>query len=244
MSELSPQEFSTLTRQDTPTLIESTGSKTISATGKEYFYGNKYFQDLPRVDTRLLPQNGKTFRIGKLWEIHHEIARRLSLGEKNRDIANALGITEVMVSYTKNSKLVEDKVDILRASMDADTIDLGVRIKEFAPKALVLLEEIIEGKHDEASIALRARYADRHLDRAGLAPIKKIAVATGHLSRNDIEEIKRRATGAAVKSGVVDITQATKGCQEQRLHIREADAFNESSDPSPTSGEGDKVMEV
>ena len=208
MSELSPQEFST-----PPTLIESTGSKTTSATGKEYFYGNKYFQDLPRVDARLLSpsDSGKTFRIGKLWEIHHEIARRLSLGEKNRSIADALGITEVMVSYTKNSKLVEDKVDILRASMDADTIDLGIRIKEFAPKALVLLEEIIEGKHDEASIALRARYADRHLDRAGLAPIKKIAVATGHLSRSDIEEIKRRATGAAVESGIVDIGQPEAG---------------------------------
>lgn len=190
------------------------GSRTISGSGKEYFYGNKYFQDLPRIDHRRLPQNGRTFRIGKLWEIHHEIARRLSLGEKNRDIADALGITEVMVSYTKNSKLVEDKVDILRASMDADTIDLGIRIKEFAPRALQLLEDVIEGHHEEASIALRARYADRHLDRAGYTPVRKIAVATGHLSREDVEDIKRRATGAAVESGVVDITPANQGFED------------------------------
>jgi hypothetical protein len=164
----------------------------------------KYFKDTERLDRRFtLPKAERTFRIGQLWDTHHEILRRLSLGEKGSVIAEDLGVSKAMVSYTKNSKLGEDRLGILRGAMDAETIDLGIRINKFAPKALELLEDVVEGKFEDASIALRARYADRHLDRAGYSPVKKMAVASASLTREDIEGIKKRAKESAKRSGVV-----------------------------------------
>jgi len=164
----------------------------------------RYCQE-DRVDMRFSPPGEvKTFRVSKLWEIHHEIARRISLGEGNVEIAEALSVSPAMVSYTRNSKPIKDKVDILRGSMDADTIDLGILIQKSAPRALQLLENIIDGKHTEASIALRARVADKHLDRAGYSPIKKLQVASTHLTAEDIEAIKERSRQSAIVAGIIE----------------------------------------
>jgi predicted transcriptional regulator len=163
---------------------------------------NRYFGE-DRVDMRFKPPHEhKTFKVAQLWDIHHEIVRRLALGETNVSIAKALGVSEAMVSYTKNSKPCQDKLDIMRGAMDADAIDLGIRINKFAPVALQLLENIITGKEKDASIGLRARYADRHLDRAGYSPVKKTANVNTTLTRDDIEAIKERSRKAAESSGV------------------------------------------
>ena len=166
---------------------------------------SRYFDNAEREDARVsLPEAKRTFRVGTLWEIHHEIARRLSLGEKNADIAEALHVSPTMVSYTKNSKVVEDKVAIMRAAMDADTIDLGIKIQKFAPVALKLLEDIISGEEKDASIALRARYADKHMDRAGYAPVKRIASVSAHLTAEEVEEIKDRSRNSAQQAGIIE----------------------------------------
>lgn len=164
----------------------------------------RYAQD-DRIDMRFKPPSEvKTFRVSNMWEIHHEIARRLSLGESNAAIAEALSVSPAMVSYAKNSKPIKDKVDIMRGAMDADTIDLGILIQKSAPKALKLLEDIIDGRQTEASIALRARVADKHLDRAGYSPVKKLAVATQHLTAEDIEAIKERSRKSATVAGIIE----------------------------------------
>lgn len=170
----------------------------------------RYFKDEERVDLRFSPPKAnKTFRIGALWDTHHEVLRRLSLGEKGTKIAEDLGISTAMVTYTKNSKLGQARLGILRGAMDAETIDLGIRINKFAPKALKLLEDIVEGRFENVSPALRAKYADRHLDRAGYSPVRKVAVASGQLSREDIEEIKNRAMSSAKRAGVVSTDQGS-----------------------------------
>ena len=112
-----------------------------------------------------------------------------------------------MVSYTRNSKVAKDQVGILRGAMDADTIDLGIQIQKFAPVALKLLEDIIKGDGDgkDASIGLRARHADRYLDRAGHSPVKKIATMSTTLTREDIEAIKARSRQSAIDAGIIDI---------------------------------------
>lgn len=166
---------------------------------------SRYFENDERTDARLsLPETKRSFRVGNLWEIHHEIARRLSLGEKNVDIAEALNVSPQMVSYTKNSKVVEDKVAIMQGAMDADTVDLGVRINKFAPIALQYLEDLVSGKEKDVSAALRARYADKHMDRAGYSPVKRIAKVSAHLTAGEIEEIKDRSRNSARKAGIIE----------------------------------------
>lgn len=133
--------------------------------------------------------------VHQLWEVHHEIARRIALGEKNADIARELGVTPVMVSYTRNSRIVQDKISIMRGAMDADTIDLGRRIQEIAPRALDLIEDVIEGKGagKEAPIGLRVREAESIMDRAGYSAVKKVMGVQAHFTAQDIERIKARA---------------------------------------------------
>jgi hypothetical protein len=168
---------------------------------------NRYFSEERGQDLRFVaPGQCKTFRVSTLWDSHREICRRLALGEKASDIATALGVTSAMVSYTRNSKAAQDQIAILRGAMDANTIDLGIQIQKFAPVALKLLEEIIQGTGDgsQASITLRAHQADRYLDRAGYSPVKKIATIGTILTREDIEAIKNRARQSALDAGIIE----------------------------------------
>jgi len=167
----------------------------------------KYFDENRGRDLRFNPPaKPRSFKVAKLWDIHHEICRRIALGEKNVAIAEALGISPVTVSYTRNSKVAKDQTAILRGAMDADTIELGQQIQKFAPTALKVLEDIIQGTGDgkEASLSLRARYADKHLDRAGYSPVRKIASMNATLTREDIEAIKERSRKSAIEAGVID----------------------------------------
>lgn len=173
----------------------------------------RYFSEERGRDLRFsTPGNTRVYRINKLWELHHEICRRISLGEKNTEIAEALGVSVHMVSYTRNSKVAQDKIAILRGAMDADTVELGQRIQKFAPVALQFLENIINGEKigDETpNIKMRARYADKHLERAGYGPVRKIASVSRHLTKDDIEDIKERSRKSAEEAGVIDINPET-----------------------------------
>ena len=165
---------------------------------------SRYFNE-DRVDLRFkAPGKHRSFKISKLWDIHREIARRVALGQTNKSIAEELGISTATVGYTKGSKAGEDQIGILRGAMDADTIDLGIQIQKFAPVALKLLEDIVEGTGPgkDASIALRAKVADKHVDRAGYSPVKKVASVTSHLTKEDIESIKERSRRSAKEAGI------------------------------------------
>ena len=99
----------------------------------------KYFEAPREPDQRR--KNGeerKTFEVSEMWEMHHEIVRLLVLGMKNVEICKVLGVSQPMVSYVRNSKVVKDQLAIMRAARDADTIDVARDIREKAPKALAL----------------------------------------------------------------------------------------------------------
>jgi hypothetical protein len=157
----------------------------------------------------------KTFQVQHMWEIHHEITRRLLLGQRAADIAHDLSISPSMVSYVRNSPVVKDRLEIMKGARDADTIDLAKRIRENAPIALRLLEDIIEGEVLTASgerlevpVGMRAKEANNMLARAGYGPITNVKGQHlhGHFTREDIEEIKNRARKDGVDSGaVIDI---------------------------------------
>ncbi|HAR40195.1 MAG TPA: hypothetical protein DCR68_02320 [Coprothermobacter sp.] len=169
----------------------------------------KYFDSDRGPDLRTVPPSDRrTFEVSKMWDVHHEISRLVLLGLKNTEIAEKLGISEAMVSYTRNSQVVKDKMELMQGKRDADTIDIIEIIKEKAPKALKLLEQIIDREQgtpgELASIALSARTAESWLNRAGY-PEQKPGINMhlhGHFTAQDIEDIKKRA----VESGqVIDV---------------------------------------
>jgi predicted transcriptional regulator len=144
-----------------------------------------------------------------MWEVHHEVARRLLLGQKASHIAEDLGVSEAMVSYVRNSRVVQEKLDTMSAARDAETVDIAKDIREKAPAALRLLEKIIQGEID-APITSRAREANNWLDRAGFGAVRRVEgqFTTAHFTADDIETIKRRAieNGFAKPSKLVNVT--------------------------------------
>jgi len=133
----------------------------------------------------------KTFTVENVWDSHQEIMRLAVTGMKQVDIAEQLGVTEAMVSYTLNSPVVKRQLSIMRAARDVDAIDVAKRIQEIAPKALEVLEELLE----EGNQAIKFRSATDILDRAGHAAVKTVRTQnlSVHLTREDLDEVKQRA---------------------------------------------------
>lgn len=175
---------------------------------KEKYYNGNRGPDERRVDS----SKKRAFEVSELWEVHHEIVRRLVLGQKNAGIARDLNVSPTMVSYVRNSPVVRDKLEIMKGARDAETIDLAKRIREDAPEALKLLEDIIAGEVETASgetlevaVGLRAKEANNMMNRAGYAPVQNIKgqILHAHYDAEDIEEIKKRAHEDGLKSGFV-----------------------------------------
>ena len=135
---------------------------------------------------------GRKYQIQKLWDIHHEIVRLLLLGWQPVKIAETLGVTPVMVSYTANSELVKRRLEVMRGARDAEALDLSVEIKRFAPEAFEMLQVIMrtsDSEKNKIAIAMDA------MDRAGYAPPKVIEgrFMHAHFTADEIEDMKKRA---------------------------------------------------
>ena len=135
---------------------------------------------------------GRKYQIQKLWDIHHEILRLLLLGWQPVKIAETLGVTPVMVSYTANSELVKRRLEVMRGARDAEALDLSVEIKRFAPEAFEMLQVIMrtsDSEKNKIAIAMDA------MDRDGYAPPKVIEgrFLHAHFTTEEIEDMKRRA---------------------------------------------------
>jgi len=191
--------------------------------GKCEIPDSKYFGE--REPDQRFKSDRKTFEVQQMWEVHHEIVRRLLLGQKGSHIARDLGVTPGMISYVRNSSVVKEKLEIMKGARDADTLDLAKRIRENAPTALKLLEGVIDGQVDtadgekmEVPLGMRVKEAGTMLSRAGYGPITNLKgqFAHGHFTKEDIDEIKGRARKDGIKSGsVIDATfSEVKGDEE------------------------------
>jgi hypothetical protein len=166
--------------------------------------GEKHLPPLNgKVDRRFSPTGSNSYDIKRVWAHHHEILRMVVLGKSNVEIAESLNITPQTVSNVRNSPLVADILKKLMHERDEETVNISKRIEEFTPVAVRLLEEVIAGNIPGASIALRAKYADRHLARTGYGVVTKVQSLHGTLSKDDIEDIKARAVRAAEDAGII-----------------------------------------
>jgi hypothetical protein len=154
------------------------------------YYKSDRGQDLRKTD----PSARKTWVVNELWELHHEVIRLLLLGFKNKDIAQTMGISAVQVSNIRNSPVVQRRLAELHDIRDAEAFDARKEIDAALPESFQLLRSIIRGTDEgrDASINLRARTAENMIDRAVPKKTQHEHVH-GHLTAEDIKEIKRRA---------------------------------------------------
>lgn len=146
-----------------------------------------------------LPTGRRKYQIEKLWDSHHEVTRLLLLGWKSRDIADHLGVSDAMVSYTKNSALVQRQLDIMRGARDAEVLDCAIEIKKRVGKALEVLDDTLAL---DSQPALRFKAAEAILDRE-VPKVNRFEGAVARLSAADLKELKDRALRVAQEAGVL-----------------------------------------
>ncbi|MCK5017581.1 MAG: hypothetical protein KAS32_10980 [Candidatus Peribacteraceae bacterium] len=172
-----------------------------------------YDNDTPRgPDLRRVSSHGKTktgsWVVEEIWEMHDEVVRRIVLGQKNTVIAEALSITAQQVSNIRNSPVIKDKIQIMRAARDAGTVDLSRQIAEMAPAALENIKSAVEdgvvnGKELSASEILKE--SNTVVDRTIGKPTQTLQTKNlhAHYTADDIERIKKRANKMAEENGML-----------------------------------------
>ena len=177
----------------------------------------------------------RKYEIQNLWDKHHQALRLLVLGVKPKDVAAQVNLTPQMISILANSTIGKSALMVMRGVLDKSVIDVKGKIDEMAPKALEVIEELLDC--NESKIRLAA--AVDVLDRAGYAPPKQVNVGVTHkVTQEDIEAIKRRA----IESGLLAI-QKTETVIDAEIIEESATARSSGSSGSSSSDAFDSSVD-
>ena len=134
-------------------------------------------------------------QIHHLWDKHHQVLRLIALGNKDKDIAEAVGMTPMMISTIRCSNISKDILSVMRGALDQTTIDIAKEIGNLAPRAVKVLEELMDSENERIQLSAAVDV----LDRAGYAAQKNLKVDIhNHVTQADIDDIKRRAVEAGM----------------------------------------------
>lgn len=162
-----------------------------------------------RTDRRTAEGQGRektSWQVTHVWDVHHQIKRRIFLGHKNTVIAQALNITKEQVSTVRNSAPIQEALTKLHQKADEEVINIKAEVGKLAPMAVKVMEEILEGPDVPANVRLAA--ARDTLDRSGNAAPQQVQHLHGHFTVDDLEQIKNRAQLIGQQNGpVVDHAQ-------------------------------------
>jgi hypothetical protein len=162
------------------------------------------FLDKRVTDKRFALARGKerkTWQVEQVWELHHEITRRIFLGQKNTVIATAVGCDKQQVSNVRNSAIVQEQLRAMQVAATLDVVDVKRIINEIAPRAVEVLKEVMEAA--ETPPATRVSAAKDLLDRAGHGAVQQVQVAHGHFTAADLDAIKLRAMQSTKVNGLL-----------------------------------------
>lgn len=142
----------------------------------------------------------KNYSVEKIWDHHHEIVRRLALGQRPRQIALDLDVSVQTISNVRNSPLVKQQLAMLHAVRDVETTEVARQILEVAPKAIRVIEDMLDDEEQKADVRLRAALGT--LDHA--IPRRSVQLNVDqHLNEDDMNDIKKIALERGKKSGVI-----------------------------------------
>ena len=177
--------------------------------------------------SQTISKSVEKYGINHIRPYHREIARRLSLGQRDGQIKKDLGISDSRFSIIIHSPLFVNELKKLEAIRDKGVGDIHETLKELAPLALEQVERTMYfGKTD--SIKLQA--AESILDRAGVAKISKSEV------KGEVQHNHSSFTTDELRTLIVERVQRMEREQQaEREFIENANAtpvkFDEVIDP-------------
>lgn len=158
---------------------------------------------------------------------HHEMARRLAIGERQVDIAREMGVTQSHLSILINtSGMFQELVREYQEVRTSEVMNFDTKIKVAAITSLERLDDVLQDDDTNLSPDFLRRCTNDLLDRAGHSPVHRSEARIAHLglSREDISEIKQRAQqqegGPVLEAVVVPLEETSaeahsSGTQEE-----------------------------
>lgn len=127
---------------------------------------------------------------------HRRVAQLIAMGYKNTAIAGILQCTPQNISDIRNSPMIQSLVHEIQSGQDEQAKTIADEITRMQPKALAVLEEVIDDLDDQCGYSLRSKVAMHMLALGGHSPVKKVDVnqTNINLSKTQIELIRQRAT--------------------------------------------------
>lgn len=142
------------------------------------------------MDKRFNEDGSESYSIEQIWDHHAEIARLLTLGLRPKRIAADIGVTEQTVSNVRNTPQVKARLAELQSLRDKTVVEIRDQIKERVPKALEVMDEVMDDLAAKDSDKLRAALGI--LDHA-IPKQSNHSVIGALITSDDIDEINSRA---------------------------------------------------
>lgn len=118
-----------------------------------------------------LSETVRKFGLSHIKPRHQEIARRIVLGQTQKEVCDALNISQPRMSVICASPLFKIEVKRLAELRDSGVIDIAQDLKEMSPGALETLERTM---YRSGSERIQVHCAESILDRAGHSKINKV----------------------------------------------------------------------
>ena len=112
-------------------------------------------------------------RLQKLSDRHHEIARLLTLGLSNKEIAQQLGLDPSTISQVKSSPLLRAKVEELSQGRDENTKDIRASFEDLAPQAIEALQTMVRNEDGSIMGSTQLNAAKYVLEVLGHSPVRQ-----------------------------------------------------------------------
>lgn len=157
----------------------------------------------------------RSFNLQTMKERHHQIVRYATLGYKNTEIAQKLGITPQSVGQVLSSPIVQIKREVICGAKDAKTVKILEDITDILPDAVKLLKnvvnegELFEGEeYSSADRALQVKASKDLLGIGGYSPVKRSENrnVTAHLTSDEVAQMVAEAQNAGIATGdIIDV---------------------------------------
>jgi len=149
------------------------------------------------------------------WLKHKDLIRRLALGQDLNVIAEDTGYSKHFIRDFSKSPVAKDKIMEVQQHQDDIVREAHERIMRLSQDAVGVLESIVTGEEEGATVSQKFKAAESILSRAGIPAVSRNEGTVDHkhyLDRDSIEELKRRAISAGVSSGqIVDCEEGNGG---------------------------------